>query len=331
MSDTLMRQWQMLRMIPRYPVKISTAELKQRLADEGFETTQRTLQRDLMRLSSIYPLECDDRSKPFGWSWMREADVMDIPGMDSHTALAFWLAEEHLVPLLPKTTLHRLQPHFRTAAHVLDAVATDKGAPAWRKKVRVLHRGPKLKSPIADDDIERRVYDALLRNRRLAITYAPRWQEGEKEYEINPLGLVLKDGITYLVCSMWDYPDIRLLTLHRMLQAQVLDKSAGIPDGFNLDDYIASGELDFAVGGTIKLKVLFSKDAAFHLDERPLSDDQKIERQEDGRMLVTATVQDTSELRWWLMGFGDQVEVLEPQGLREEFQGIISRMAARYA
>jgi len=331
MSDTLMRQWQMLRLIPRYPVKISTAELKQRLTDEGFETTQRTLQRDLMRLSSIYPLECDDRSKPFGWSWMREADVMDIPGMDSHTALAFWLAGEHLVPLLPKTTLHRLQPHFRTAVHVLDMIASDKGAPAWRNKVRVLHRGPKLKSPIVDDDMEHRVYDALLRNRRLAITYAPRWKEGKKEYEINPLGLVLKDGITYLVCSMWDYPDIRLLTLHRMLQAQGLDKPASIPDGFNLDGYIASGELDFAVGGTIKLKAVFSKDAAFHLDERPLSDDQKIERQEDDRMLVTATVQDTSELRWWLMGFGDQVEVLEPQDLREEFQGIISRMAAKYA
>jgi len=53
MSDTLMRQWQMLRLIPRHPVKVATAELIQRLADEGFETTQRTLQRDLMRLSSI--------------------------------------------------------------------------------------------------------------------------------------------------------------------------------------------------------------------------------------------------------------------------------------
>jgi len=331
MSDTLMRQWQMLRMIPRHPRKISTAELKQRLADAGFETTLRTIQRDLMRLSSIYPLDCDEPNRPFGWYWITDAEVMDIPGMDSHTALAFWLAGEHLVPLLPKTTLHRLQPHFRTAAHVLDSFSADRGAPAWRNKVRVLHRGPRLQIPAIDAEAQNQVYDALLRNRRLAITYAPRWQEGEKEYEINPLGLVLKDGITYLVCSMWDYSDIRLLTLHRMQEAQVLDKPASIPDGFNLDDYIASGELDFAVGGTIKLKALFSKDAAFHLDERPLSDDQKIEWQQNGRMLVTATVQDTSELRWWLMGFGDQVEVLEPQGLREEFQGIISRMAARYA
>jgi len=81
MSDTLMRQWQMLRLVPRHPGEISTAELKQRLADEGFDTTQRTIQRDLMTLSDIYPLTCDDRSKPFGWSWMSEADVLDVPCM----------------------------------------------------------------------------------------------------------------------------------------------------------------------------------------------------------------------------------------------------------
>jgi len=330
MSDTLMRQWQMLRLIPRYPLKISTADLKQKLADEGFDTTQRTIQRDLMTLSDIYPLTCDNRSKPFGWSWMAEADVMDIPGMDSHTALAFWLASEHLEPMLPKTTLRQLQPHFKTAANVLDNIATDKGAPAWRDKVRVLHRGPKLKAPTIEPDVQNQVYDALLRNRRLAATYLPRGQEG-KEYEINPLGLVLKDGIIYLVCSMWNYPDIRLLTLHRMQEAQVLDKPASIPDGFNLDSYIASGELDFAIGGTIKLKALFSRGAAFHLDERPLADDQTIIEHGDDRMLVTATVQDTSELRWWLLGFGDGVEIVAPKSLRREFQSIATRTLKQYS
>jgi len=130
---------------------------------------------------------------------------------------------------------------------------------------------------------------------------------------------------------MWDYPDIRLLTLHRMLEAQALAKPACAPDGFNLDAYIFSGELDFAVGGTVKLKVLFSRDAAFHLDERPLSDDQTIAEQKDGRMLVTTTVQDTSELRWWLLGFGDQVEVLKPVGLRNHFTEIASNMAKAYS
>jgi len=331
MSDTLMRQWQMLRLVPRHPGKISTAELKQHLADEGFETTQRTIQRDLMKLSDIYPLTCDDRSKPFGWSWMRDADVMDIPGMDSHTALTFYLAGKYLEPLLPTATVNHLNPHFKTAAHVLDGINSRKGAPGWADKVRVVHRGPPLKPPAVREDVQDNVYEALLHNRKLHVRYNPRWEEGIKEYKINPLGLILKEGVFYLVCSFWDYPDIRLLTLHRVLEADVLDAPCMVPDDFDLDGYIASGELAFAVGGTIRLEALFTEGAAFSLGERPLADDQTITEQEDGRMLVTATVQDTSELRWWLLGFGDGVEIVAPKPLRREFQSIAALMLKQYS
>jgi len=330
MSDTLMRQWQMLRLIPRHPSKISTSALKQRLADDGFNTTPRTLQRDLVRLSSVYPLLCDDRDKPFGWSWDKDANVHEVPGIDSDTALAFYLAEKHLEPLLPRTTIKRLAPHFKRAEQVLDQADGGKGNPAWRNKVRVLYRGPGLKSPAIDGDVQSAVYDALLRNRRLDVHYLKRGEAETKHYELNPLGLVLKDGLFYLVCSMWDYPDIRLLTLHRMSAASAMDIPCTIPDGFNLDDYIASGELDFAIGGTIKLKVKISQQVATHLQERPLHEDQTLTKCDDGDYILESTTQDTNELRWWLLGFGENVEVLEPDALRGEFRRISRQMAAAY-
>jgi len=330
MSETLMRQWQMLRLVPRSPSKMATTELKQRLADEGFEVTQRTIQRDLMTFSSIFPLICDDREKPFGWSWMSDADVMDIPGMDSHTALAFYLAREHLEPLLPVSTVKHLRPHFESAKHVLDAIKTDSGAPAWKDKVRVLHRGPKLMPPAIITEVQEQVYEALLLNRQLAVSYKSRGYEKPKDYEINPLGLVLKDGLFYLVCTFSGYEDVRLLTLHRMSVARKLDIPCHAPAGFNLDAYISSGELDFAVGGDIKLKARISKQVAFHLEERPLGFDQKLTPSGEDFWLLDVTVQDTNELRWWLMGFGDQVEVLEPFGLRQEFGEIARAMTNNY-
>jgi len=329
MSDTLMRQWQMLRLIPRHPSKVSTTQLIHSLADAGFKVTSRTLQRDLVKLSEIYPLLSDERSKPFGWSWRSGAAVMDIPGMDSHTALAYWLADQHLKPLLPKTTLNKLQAHFDTATDVLNRIPTDKGTPAWRNKVRVLHRGPNLKAPVIDEDVQNEVYDALLRNRKLTIIYHPRGND-EKEYELNPLGLVLKDGISYLVCSIWDYTDIRLLTLHRIQKAEVLDAPTDAPKGFYLDEYIASGELDFVISGSIKFKAIFSKEAAFYLEERPLSDDQCMTDYTDDKVMLTATIHDTSELRWWLLSFGDQVEVLEPKEMRSDMKNIIQSAAKFY-
>ena len=51
---------------------------------------------------------------------------------------------------------------------------------------------------------------------------------------------------------------------------------------------------------------------------------------DDERVVVRATVENTAELRWWLLGFGDLVEVLSPADLREEFRLRAAAMAALY-
>jgi predicted DNA-binding transcriptional regulator YafY len=79
------------------------------------------------------------------------------------------------------------------------------------------------------------------------------------------------------------------------------------------------------------MKALFEKDATIHLEETPLSDDQQLTDQTDGNVLVEAIVADTGQLRWWLLGFGGRVEVLEPQSLREELKEQAIRMMSRYA
>ncbi|MDQ6980570.1 MAG: WYL domain-containing protein [Ghiorsea sp.] len=329
MSDTLMRQWQMLRLIPRFPSKIGTPTLVQNLADAGFSVTTRTLQRDLLMLSEIYPLVRDERNKPFGWSWSANASVLDIPHMDSHTALTFWLASQHLKPLLPTATLKKLQPHMQAAAEVLNRIETGKGVPAWRNKVRVLPQGPALAAVHIDENVQQQVYDALLYHRRLSVRYQPRHAK-EKAYNLNPLGLVLKGGVSYLVCTISDYTDIRLLTLHRLRDVQTLNTPTIIPDGFDLDAYIEAGEMGFMHQGDITLQALFTKGAALHLYERALSNDQIMQTQENGRVLLTATVQNTSELHWWLLGFGNQVEVLQPDSLRQTMIQKIQDAAQQY-
>ncbi|WP_222518797.1 hypothetical protein [Spiribacter salinus] len=70
MTDTLLRHWVMLRRIPRHPRKITVRELLAYLKDQGYPTTERTVQRDLTRLSGqLFGLMQDDRSRPHGWCW----------------------------------------------------------------------------------------------------------------------------------------------------------------------------------------------------------------------------------------------------------------------
>ena len=68
-----------------------------------------------------------------------------------------------------------------------------------------------------------------------------------------------------------------------------------------------------------------------HLHETPLAEDQRIGDEADGRVRVRATVADTPQLRWWLLGFGDAVSVQAPAELRQWFAQTAAAMAASYA
>ena len=72
---------------------------------------------------------------------------------------------------------------------------------------------------------------------------------------------------------------------------------------------------------------MFRRQAGEHLYETPLCIDQELECTNDGRIALTATVPNTRGLLWWLLGFGDGVEVLEPAELREEIAEMARKMA----
>src|SRR3546814_7783831 len=103
-SRTLARQWAMLRGIPRSPLRVTTGELEAKLADEGFAVSRRTLERDLHGLSGLFPLELDDRVRPYGWSWTKAANFEFMPKLTSSQAVALLLAKAHLRHLDRKST-----------------------------------------------------------------------------------------------------------------------------------------------------------------------------------------------------------------------------------
>lgn len=86
-QDALFRQWHMLRLMPRYPHKITVQDVRRHLEGEGFEITERSIQRDLNELSCSFPLCCDSREKPYGWSWQKDAESFDLPGLTIPEAL----------------------------------------------------------------------------------------------------------------------------------------------------------------------------------------------------------------------------------------------------
>ncbi|MHA1211602.1 MAG: helix-turn-helix transcriptional regulator [Candidatus Heimdallarchaeota archaeon] len=328
---TLLRQWAMLRYIPRMPRKIPASRLLSLLENDGYDVSKRTIERDLMSMTEVFTsLQCDKRNKPYGWSWFGN-DIMDIPSMDTPVALSFAITSRFMQPLLPRSNIRHLEPHFLQAEKVLsNTEKSDHGK--WLDKIRILHRGQKLISADISPEILDTVYEALMTDKCLDIEYQKASNDKITEYEVNPLGLVFRDATIYLVSTLWKFEHVKQLVLHRIKTATISDKSKRIPKGFTLDKYIDSGEFGYKVTEKkIKLKVLFETEAVSHLRETRLSEDQTIKDQYDERALLEATVLDTLELRWWLRGFGDLVEIVKPKRLRDEFTNMSKNLAKIYS
>ena len=328
--ETILRQWQMLRYIPRYPHKISARELKEKLDSENFTVSKRTIERNLMDLSATFPLALDDRDKPYGWSWQKDAPAFDLPGLGNSEALTMMMVEQHLNTLLPATTLEVLEPYFKAAKQHLKTLPKAQQVSSWLNKVRTVSPNQPLLPPKIRPEVQHAVSEGLLMDRQLQITYRRRGDPKTAQYRIHPLALIQRGGLVYLAVCINDHHDTRTLALHRIETVTILKESSQYPAEFNIDDEIAKGRFGFGDGTMITLKAKFRHGCGDHLFETPLSKDQKVEELPDGNLLLTATVASTPQLSWWLLALGDGAEVIEPLKLRDEIRSSIQRMVKIY-
>lgn len=329
MQANLARLIIMLSALPTFPRKLDTGSLRQQLLAAGHDVDLRTVQRDLNNLSHYYPIT-NDGAKPAGWYWNKDAKPISLPALDPHAALVLQLAHQHLDRLLPAATLDHLTPHFRLARETLDRYGN--GLRKWPDKIRVLPRGPAQAAPTIRPEVQAAVYDALLREKRMRIRYRRNLAQKAKDYEISPLGLIVRDRLSYLIATLADTAEIRQFALHRVQSAAWLDAPSTCPEGFDLDAYVRLGEMGFPNGETLALQVAFTPAAAVQVRECPLANDQTVsegETEEDD-VVITATVPDSMELRWWLLSFGDEVEVLGPPALRAWFGEVVGNLVGYY-
>ena len=330
MTDSVLRQLKLLEFLPRHPRKVSPQDLRIQLSESGFEVSIRTIQRDLKNLSSILPLISDERDKPYGWSWHKDATGLN-PAMDPIEALTFSLAEEYLEPIMPSKSFKRMKIFFNRAQNVLKEMEKS-SLRRWRDNVRVIPQWQTLIPPDINEEAEANIYDALLKGNQLSVKYLKRGEQDAGERTVNPLGIVLQGVVHRLICTMAEDPETpRHLPIHRFKTAVPNGEPCVQPKKFNLDEFIQKQSIGFLVNQMpINLKAKFTRIAGFHLSETPVTKNQKLSILNDGSYLLDATLPNTSQLRWWLLGFGNGVEVIKPKSLRNEFKEIFKDLKTIY-
>ena len=125
---------------------------------------------------------------------------------------------------------------------------------------------------------------------------------------------------------------IRTFALHRFTSVEILESAAKTPDNFQLDTYLDAGGMGFSHplfsqlpdhGKHTAVELQFTKQAGKSLTESKLSDDQIVIINNDETLTIQATVNLTSQLVWWLRGFGNGLLNAKPELL---YQAVLDKV-----
>jgi predicted DNA-binding transcriptional regulator YafY len=101
-------------------------------------------------------------------------------------------------------------------------------------------------------------------------------------------------------------------------EIKLTSKTYEVPSSFNAIDYLNSSWCVVTEGEVEVIKLRFNKTIKGYTKTALFHPSQIIEQERDGSIIVTLKIRNTIDFRAWVMGWGDDVEVLEPESLRNQ-------------
>jgi len=318
---------------------VTNAEIVDDINGQGYAVATHNIRRDLKALLDIHPqLEINDNSKAdsgpvnglaYGYRWVGK-DLEPISGITLPEALSLVMVERYLSQSLPVLLTQSLNDIFSKAHQTLELHKKSQ-VTHWPDKISVIQPSQTLIPPCVDLKILTVVHEALLNEKQIQVVYqaANREEQIEKSYRLHPLGLIQRGPVSYLAAMANEYENAFMYALHRMKSAELLEQDSRQKEDFNLNDY-AHNQGHFGSGKLIDFKARVCDHLATILEETPLSETQQITKPNGtGYRALSVTIPNTWQLRWWVLGEGERIEVLEPLALRQEIARTL-REAGRY-
>ncbi|WWV72044.1 hypothetical protein SOV_34040 [Sporomusa ovata DSM 2662] len=159
------------------------------------------------------------------------------------------------------------------------------------------------------------VEKAIERHRRLKIRYYTKQRESESERKIDPYVITFRGSAWYLIAYCHLRQDVLLFRMDRIKQANETMESFDLPKDFSTQEYF-SGSWLIERGEPVHVKLRFLPEAARWVRSETFHPSQRITELDDGAIIFEATVNGRREISRWILGYGSEVEVLEPEDLR---------------
>jgi len=205
------------------------------------------------------------------------------------------------------------------------------GAADQLKKIKTLFvPAAKFTKDYSDkEDMIEQLKEAMLKQKTCYIRYHSFSSDEVKDFTVDPLHFFEHDGGLYIFVRIAQHNNIITLAVERIKQLVVGEDAFEYPGDFDPEEKLDSsfGIIDDTV---TDFKIWFAATQTRYVKERRWDKTQKIEDQKDGSIILTMRTAGVWNVKQWVLSYGAQAELLEPEELRKEIASELKEAYENY-
>ncbi len=178
------------------------------------------------------------------------------------------------------------------------------------------------------------IYQQLLAciasRRAVRITYDSFSDGGAIRLKLCPYRLLFSRHSWYVIGRSSLHREVRTFNVGRIQNLTLLDESFQMPRAFSIQRYLGNAWHLIPDGPDQDVVIRFSPLVARNVAEVVWHKTQRLVHREDGSLDFHVRVAGVREISWWILGYGDQAEVLKPARLRQLIAERAGRLVDMY-
>lgn len=314
------RQWKLVKLLSDTPDGLTRKELAEKL-----QVDERTISRDLVLLGKFHQ-DLKDTTELHGRKkWFIDNNKKELTFSYDQVA-ALYISRQFLEPLA-KTNIGV------AADKVLENIRDRLGSnfvglvDTLRDAFGATDSTEKYCGDLAEKaTIFNQILSGYEDKCQVTVSYRSGKVKEPETYNFNPYRIKLENNTIYIIGHSLKSKANRTLKLDRLVSAQVTKTRFERPDNIESLPFFATPGAD-----PQKAVVLFDQEVACYVQESKQYKPQHVTEQKDGSIIVDYQLPETELFKRWLLGFGSQAELLEPESLRTEIQEEVEKLRKRYA
>jgi len=291
---------------------------------EHFEVSIKTAQRDVefMRERLSFPLVYDKNRK--GYFYTDNTFSLPMTYLSSEELSSLLVARKMLLDISGgiagdeiNTIVDKITSILRN--HIAEMDAVDKAL-----SFQLIEYSP------ASDKVFSVVLEGCLRKLSLDMLYYSPAYDRETFRTVDPYYLLNYMGTWYLIAYCHKAKQIRNFVLSRMIECKITDYIFKVKKGFNINEYRDSTFGLFKGKYLTQVVLKFSPELSRRIKSQIWRKDQKTKVLKDGSFQLSFPVAHLSEIKREVLKHGADVEVMEPQALREFVKSEALKIVKKY-